>query len=176
MKTSYPATLALVTLQRTYYKMDFREERVWKERFGYEPPSCPWIRAFQKFVETRVTQAQYLASVRVNVMEGAIPKGLLRVKADEETLLEGDIAFFAKEQPSYPWKDTQCNFLAIPFDSKLDGDRVGFFLGNGTKVEVYLDLDPQSEKATLEIELVGAVYHTMGGPPMPMPHKEKTAS
>lgn len=176
----YPRILALVTPQgRGYFKMEFREELVWKERFSLGIPSCASSRTFRKVVETRVTYAQYLAGVRVILVDGVLPNGILRVSADGEKLLEEDIAFFAKEpQPSsYPWKrDTQANFLAIPFDSTLQGDRVGFFLPNNTKVEVYLDFYPVSEKATLGIEVLGALYNTMGGPLMPTPLKEKTAS
>lgn len=181
-KILWAPTVALVhPAQKNAYVLRFLKEDFATERVEVQQMPVPQgLLGVVRTYTSSVTDAYYLARVQVRPLEGnTLPKGILTVRVDGETVVTGKLSSFLPEkdpldpQSPYRWRKTDglikaCAMVGKTVDSK---HQIGFMLTNMSKVQVYLSDVKADQKHAIEIKLLSALYTSK---PVEGKDKEKT--
>jgi len=114
-------------------------------------------------VQSSVTMCHHLAGVRVRAGKGRCPEGRIEVRVGGTRVLWGKLPAFVEDRdPSdYAWKASMDLFWAVEMTpgNEADGKRkLGFMLPIGSKVEVWVEVEPQEEPLAIEVDLLMYLY------------------
>ena len=146
-KILWPPTLALMNpVARTAYQLRFLKEAFVTERVQIEPMPIPQgLLGLVHTYMSSVTDAHYLPRVFARPLEGRkLPKGILTVRIDGETIVTGKLASFLPESEpldclkTYRWRKTNDlpQACAMIGSSVSREHQIGFMAINQTKVQV----------------------------------------
>jgi hypothetical protein len=153
------------------YGLDFSKEQILWTKTEISPKDKPQDLVVLKHTYKCPTHGlYYFPKVVVRPLEGkTLPKGIIRVHADGQLVMEGWIADFLPDQKPVDclklsqWKEAKDIFPAYTLNNTGAADpnrQVGYMLTNLSKVEVTLSDVMAEEMMTLEIGLLTAYYST----------------
>lgn len=168
-KVLWPPTVALIApTQKSAYILRFLKEECATERLDIQQMPVPQgLLGLVRNYTCSVTDAYYFPGVQVRPVEGkTLPKGILTVRVDGETVITGKLSSFLPDrepldpQSPYRWRKTDallkaCAVVGTSVDSK---HQIGFMLINLSKVQVYLSDVAADQKYSIEIKVLSALY------------------
>lgn len=186
IKVAWPNTIALIyTRPKTVppdwkgavehedcaYELGFSKEEIVKGSVALsEKDDSRMVTALETMFKCSVVGAYYLPLVFARPLEGKLlPKGILSVRADGETVMKGEISEFLPDLDpvdclkSRSWEKTKSIFRACTMrsDGSAEGyNQIGVMLTNYTKAQIELSDLKVEEKMSLEVGFLAAYYST----------------